>query len=275
MASIPDPQLRHSIAAWVIAGVTLVATLALHLLPALLAGLLVYELVHVVAARVLMSRSGGRKLAAVGLIATTIVVVLVLALWGIVAFLRSDAGSLPNLLQKMAEIVEGSRGKLPEWVLESIPGDPDALKNAIAAWFTEHARELRTIGGEVGHAAVHILIGMVIGAMVSLHEALPGAAPRPLTAALSERCRPARRLVPARGLRAGAHLGDQHRLHGDLPRGAAADAGRPPAVRQDACRDHLLRRTLAGDRQPHLQHRHRDREPCRCRSSWRSARSRS
>jgi predicted PurR-regulated permease PerM len=115
--------------------------------------------------------------------------VLILVFWGIIAFLRSDAGSLPNLLQKMAEIIEGSRGRLPEWLLESIPGDPDALKSAIAGWLAEHARELRTIGGEVGHAAVHVLIGMVIGAMVSLHEVLPDAAKRPLARELGERTR--------------------------------------------------------------------------------------
>jgi predicted PurR-regulated permease PerM len=45
------------------------------------------------------------------------------------------------------------------------------------------------VGGEVGHAAVHILIGMVIGAMVSLHEALPGARSGPLAVALTERAR--------------------------------------------------------------------------------------
>src|SRR5258707_80880 len=112
MAAIPVPQLRHSIAAWIVAGVLLIAALVLHLLPALLAGLLVYELVHVVAARLLMGRTGARKLAAVGLLATVIVVVLILAFWGIIAFLRSEAGSLPNLLQKMAEIIGGSRGKL-------------------------------------------------------------------------------------------------------------------------------------------------------------------
>ncbi|MFL5505980.1 MAG: hypothetical protein ACJ8AU_03795, partial [Gemmatimonadales bacterium] len=173
----PAPALRFSIAAWIVAAVLLVATLALHLLPALLAGLLVYELVHVLAARIMLWRGGGRKLAAVGLLATVIVTLLVLILWGIVLFLRSDAGSLSSLLQKMAEIVESSRGRLPTWVVDSIPGDPDAMKGAVSTWLAEHARELRTVGGEVGHAAVHMLIGMVIGAMVSLHEALPGATP--------------------------------------------------------------------------------------------------
>ena len=53
MASVrEDPPLRYAIAAWVIAACLLVATLQLRLLPALLAGLLVYELVHVIAPRI-------------------------------------------------------------------------------------------------------------------------------------------------------------------------------------------------------------------------------
>jgi predicted PurR-regulated permease PerM len=41
----------------------------------------------------------------------------------------------------------------------------------------------------VGHAAVHVLIGMVIGAMVSLHEVRPDARRAPLSVALTERAR--------------------------------------------------------------------------------------
>ena len=181
------PPLRYEIAAWVIAACLLVVTLQLRLLPALLAGLLVYELVHVIAPRLPLTRAGGGKLAAVALLAVAVVTLLTLLLLGAIAFLRSDAGSLPRLLQKMAEIVEGSRGKLPEWLVESIPGDTDTLKGAIIEWLREHARELRTLGGEVGHVIAHILIGMVIGAMVSLREALPAKGGGPLAGALAER----------------------------------------------------------------------------------------
>ena len=42
---------RSDIASWILAGLSLVAVLKLGLLPALLAALLVYELVHVMASR--------------------------------------------------------------------------------------------------------------------------------------------------------------------------------------------------------------------------------
>ena len=88
--------LRYSIAAWIIAAILLLAVLNLHLLPAMLAGLLVYELVHVIAPRIPFRGDG--RLAAVGLLATFIAGLVGLAVVGLVAFLHGDAGKLPRLL---------------------------------------------------------------------------------------------------------------------------------------------------------------------------------
>ena len=53
----PDrTKLTYDIAAWILAGVSLVLILSLHVLPALLAGLLVYELVHILAPRLKVVR---------------------------------------------------------------------------------------------------------------------------------------------------------------------------------------------------------------------------
>jgi len=187
MTKSTPPELRIDIAAWVTAGLLLVLTLYLHLLPALLAGLLVYELVHVIAARI-TARTGG-KVAAVGLLATLIVGLLVAMMFGIVEFVRGDAGSLPRLLLKLAEIVEDSRNKLPAWILDYIPGDPETMKSTAITWLREHATELRLVGGDIGRVLVHLLIGMVIGAMVSLNEASGKAEHGPLATALAERAR--------------------------------------------------------------------------------------
>jgi len=179
-----DPT-RHEIAAWITAAVALYLVLQLRLLPALFAGLLVYELVHVIAQR-FTARTGG-KLAAVGLLATVIVGSLVAAMFGLVAFVQSDAGSLPRMMQRLAEIIESSRGRLPGWVMDWIPGDPDALRSVTIEWLREHSKELRLAGGEVGHVVIHILIGMVIGAMISLREASHNPVGGPLAAALVDR----------------------------------------------------------------------------------------
>ena len=177
---------RYDVAGWVIAAVLLFLTLQLRLLPALLAGLLVYELVHVIAAR-LPVRTGRDKIVAVGLLVTVVVGALALALFGVVTLLQGEHGSFARLLQKMAEIVDGSRAKLPSWVVGAMPGDADSLQAAVTQWLREHAAELRVYGGEVGHAVLYALLGMAIGAIGSLGEALPRERHGPLARSLAER----------------------------------------------------------------------------------------
>jgi predicted PurR-regulated permease PerM len=54
-------------------------------------------------------------------------------------------------------------------------------------WLKDHARELQSAGKEAGLGALHVLIGMVIGAMVALHDARPVAELGPLSRSLQER----------------------------------------------------------------------------------------
>lgn len=179
----------HEIASYVIAGAAGLLVLRLHLLPALIAGLLVYELVHILAPQLRITRLSGTRarLAVVSLLAISIMVALSLGIWGMIAFFRSDAGSVPVLLHKMAEIVEGSRQTLPGWLADSIPSDAEDIKNGVAYWLREHAGELQVVGREAGRMAAHILIGMVIGAVISLREVTPVHEYRPLAQALVER----------------------------------------------------------------------------------------
>jgi predicted PurR-regulated permease PerM len=179
----------YETASYVVAGATLFLALRLRLLPALLAGLLVYELVHILAPGLRITRLSGTRarLVVVSLLAVFIMMVLTLGVWGMIAFFRSDAGSIPALLHKMAEIIEGSRQTLPLWLAAYIPGDAEDLKNGIAHWLREHAGGLQVVGKEAGRIAAHTLIGMVIGALVSLSEVTPLHEYRPLAQALVER----------------------------------------------------------------------------------------
>lgn len=181
--------MRYTIASWIIAAILLYLALELRLVAALLAGLLVFEVVHIVAPRIPLARGRVGKVWAVALVAGIVVVALAAALFALIAFLRSDGGGLSALVQKTADILDAARNKLPPWVLESLPTDPDLLKEAVIGWFKDHAADLRGFGGEVGHVVAHVLIGMVIGAMVSLREALPAHENGPLADELIERAR--------------------------------------------------------------------------------------
>jgi predicted PurR-regulated permease PerM len=87
----------------------------------------------------------------------------------------------------MAEIIESSRARLPDWAREYMPDDAEGLKLALVDWLREHAGEVQLAGKEAGMALVHILVGMVIGALVSLREAGAAHSYRPLARALAAR----------------------------------------------------------------------------------------
>jgi predicted PurR-regulated permease PerM len=173
--------------AWVLLGAGLVLVLTLHLLPALLAGMLVYELIHVVAPIASTHLSDKRaKVVAVVLLSALMVAITTAAIAGSIAFFKSDEGSISGLLTKMADIVASSRGTLPKWLVDQIPANPDDMRGAIVDWFRAHAAEMQSMGKEAGRAFVHALIGMIVGAMVALHEALPLEPRGPLARELTE-----------------------------------------------------------------------------------------
>ena len=189
-----EAQRQHpsavEIAAWICTAAALLLVLLLHLLPALLAGLLVYELVHLVAPFLQRRlRTKRARLIAVLALSTFVVAMVIAAILAAIAFFRSDAGSLTALFDKMAEIIEGTRDAFPPWVTESLPTDPDELRSALSHWLREHAPELKLAGSEAGRAFAHVLIGMVIGAVLSLREAIPATDQPLLSRALIERAR--------------------------------------------------------------------------------------
>jgi predicted PurR-regulated permease PerM len=200
MDSLPDPQdpmPTHRIqqASWLLALLSLILVLQQHLLPVLLAGLLVYELVHLTAPLLERRLSGLRaKQTAVAFLAALVVGAAVAGAIAIVAFVRSDAGSLATLAQKMAAILENSRQSMPDWLLGALPDSVDGTKTAIVQWLREHAGQVQTIGREAGIGIAHVLIGLIVGAMLALREVGGARLTQPLAAALSER---ARRLAEA------------------------------------------------------------------------------
>ena len=101
--------------------------------------------------------------------------------------MKGEGGSLSALLAKMADIIEDSRSTLPAWVVEFLPSNAQGVRDTLSQWLREHASELQSIGKDTGHALAQVLIGMVIGAMVSLRDALGDAERAPLARALAER----------------------------------------------------------------------------------------
>lgn len=175
-------------AAWILSVAAILFVLQFRLLPALIAGLLVYELVRalipLLARRLPTRRARGLAL---GLVVMLVVGAVSAAVFGLVAFMRSEGGSLPVLLARMADIVEASRATLPGWLADYLPNNSQAISDALTRWLREHAAELQQFGRETVHKLAHVLIGMVIGALASLREAFGRDTCGPLSGALAER----------------------------------------------------------------------------------------
>ncbi|MFN3827171.1 MAG: AI-2E family transporter [Micavibrio sp.] len=172
----------------VMAVVGLLMVLWLGLLPALLAGLLVYQLIHFGALRLErlgVLREWGRLI----LLSILVMVVVALSTFGMIKFAASmTAGpeSIVALIQKMADVVGAVRTYLPPSVIEMMPADTDAWQRKAADWLMGNAKQISVVGKDIGYFLVHVIIGMVIGGMIAMNPGLQENR-RPLAVAIRER----------------------------------------------------------------------------------------
>ena len=175
-------------ASWILAVLGILFVLQFHLLPALIAGLLICELVHALYP-LFVRRLPTYRAKGIALILILLIVIgtVTAAVVGLIFFMRSEGGSFSTLLAKMAEIMGNSRAQLPPWLADYLPSSTEGISVKISEWLREHASEFQRIGKETGHSLAHVLIGMVIGAMVSLRDVFEKDARGSLAIALSER----------------------------------------------------------------------------------------
>jgi predicted PurR-regulated permease PerM len=171
------PPTKYDKAAWILMAAGLLFILYFKLVPALLAGLLVHGLIHKIAVRIenrALTHSRA-KIVALALIALVIIGITTALVLLAIAFLRGRFGGVPSLLNHMASVLASLREKLGD----SIPWpEGDDLNISVAQGLREHAKELQNVGGEAGRQVVHIIVGVVLGALISFEM-------KPLTAPLS------------------------------------------------------------------------------------------
>ena len=185
---------RYEMAAWILAGLALVGVLQLGLLAALLAGLLVFELVDMAAAKLAtlgISRVNG-KIAALVLVAVITITAVTLSMLGLFTLLVGRSESVEVLLRKMADVIDAASMHYPSWMRAYLPANADELDTLASAWLREHARDLQAAGTSFGRTLLHILVGMIIGGIAVIGKVTPDRPLGPLARALAER---------------GAHLG--------------------------------------------------------------------
>jgi predicted PurR-regulated permease PerM len=183
-----DP-LSYDLPVYILTAFALIGILLLHLLPALLAGLLVHQLIHIVARklRVVGVRMSIGKIAALTLITTATILALVFAAIGVTGLLSGQSESLHDLLQKMADEIDTMRNHFPTWVQDYLPQDAEQLQAAAAGWLREHADQLQNAGATFGGTLAKIVIGMIIGAMIALGEPIASRQIGPLAISMTKR----------------------------------------------------------------------------------------
>jgi predicted PurR-regulated permease PerM len=183
-------NLAIRIASYSLAAALLFLVMFLHLLPALLAGLLVYEIVH--SAAPLFGRkveSTRARVIVVALLAAIVIGVLILAIFGAAGFIRNEVGNPEELWQnQLMPLVEKARQQMPAFVVDHLPDSVDELRLTLVDFARTHAVTLQLAGKEAARVAVHILIGLVLGGIIALSRTRPPHQVGPLAAALSLRC---------------------------------------------------------------------------------------
>lgn len=177
-----------TLASLIIVFAGLLMALPLKLLPSLLAGLLVFELVNMLTPRLQPLIAGQRaRWLAVALLGTLVVISLALLIAGAFSFLLHEAENPGASLDKFMALVERARGQLPPFIEGYLPASAAEFKVAICDWIKSHLSDLQLVGKGMAHMFVTLLIGMILGAIVALQRIPDISRRKPLAAALFER----------------------------------------------------------------------------------------
>jgi len=177
-----------TLASLIIVMAGLLLALPLKLLPSLLAGLLVFELVNMLTPRLQPLLAGQRaRWLAVALLGTLVVMTLTLLIAGAFSFLLHEAENPGASLDKFMALVERARGQLPPFIEGYLPASAAEFKVAIGDWIKSHLSDLQLVGKGMAHMFVTLLIGMILGAIIALQRIPDVSRRKPLAAALFER----------------------------------------------------------------------------------------
>jgi predicted PurR-regulated permease PerM len=157
------------ICSFVAAFVGMWAILNLRLLAALLAGMLVYQLVHTISPAIERHMPGQRaRWVAVVFLATAVVGGLTGLAIGMIEHLERTVPNIQYLLAQVMQMVEQARSHAPDWISAMLPVDIDQMKAKAGMLVHSHMDQLQQSGKSVARGFGHVLIGMILGAMIAI-----------------------------------------------------------------------------------------------------------
>ena len=180
---------RIANSSYVIAAAALLLVLFLHLLPAMVAGLLVYTVVGAIAPVLERKLSGGlsRQLA-VAMLGALVVALLATLIVGAVVLLRAQIGNPDTMFDGVMPVIDSARAQLPAWIVARLPVSTDDLRMMATGLARKHSSELQLAGQATLIVFGRILVGLILGAMVALSHERAASRSGPLRRELTARC---------------------------------------------------------------------------------------
>jgi predicted PurR-regulated permease PerM len=175
------------IGSYLVACASMFLVLRLQLLGALLAGMLVYQVVCAIAPVIGKTMRGAcARWIAVVIVAVAIVGGLTGLTVVIIDHVQGDIPGLQKLLDQMMMLTSRARLHLPEWVANYLPVDAGQTKSRVSALMQSNAGMLQQDSKSAASSFGDVLIGMIVGAIIAV--GVPRSRPPlPLSAVLLER----------------------------------------------------------------------------------------
>lgn len=183
----PTPIPRIQLIGWALALAALFLILQLQLLVALLTGLLAHQLIHMLAPYFAGRFAGRGQALAVAVLATLVVAITTPLVLAAMAWLAGASDRLPLLEVRLQSIIELARTQLPEFLTQYLPDDVDHMQRQLSVWLRAHIAELQLAGKAAVSAVVHVIVGVLLGALIAFEEARPAHTLRPLSRTLMRR----------------------------------------------------------------------------------------
>ncbi|MEB3753400.1 AI-2E family transporter [Acinetobacter sp. MD2(2019)] len=163
----------YVLASYIIIFVSLLCIIPLHLLPSFFAGFIIYEIINALSTlfdRYIDSHRA-KLIISVGL-SVIIVSLLAFLLTSLISFVVHDVQGvgISTVGSKADLALEQLRVELSKYIPVSIPSSVADLKNEIFELLKDNVSILQHTGSDILHNIATMLIGMIIGILVSLHS---------------------------------------------------------------------------------------------------------
>lgn len=149
-----------------------IGAILLHLLPALLAGMITFVLMRYSENMLIKHSKFGKRsrIVATILISLLIIFLLTLTFGYLFSWISRTVKNTDEILAQITLVIDSSIQILPHSLAKFVPQDVDTIKANALGFTQEHLLTLRDIAKSTTHALVTMLLGMIIGIMIAASD---------------------------------------------------------------------------------------------------------